>query len=949
MTTNKPLWLTSLGLVLVMLFLSLLLVQPTQAEKASFSLPQEVSHYLPTGKNSMLDFCSNSTLWMPLGMSDITTVFPSEGTKAILISAGQDNKLGAYRTFLDYPVQSTDCLIPYRFYGTGEATAFLTIGTNIQTHNFILSIPAPGEGLFVIDMRGLQGEGLVSFKIELLPSQGNTLDALQLSGFYLCSHAIFELYDETNDALVFATTGSTLSLEEDVYTLFADSKPGFSVLFPGVRSMNGYVSCQLTLSETASLEVFLLNADGSECSLGNQLLLEGTHQYLFPCFEGRMAGLRFQFDALLAEIQLKGLSFVSSPASSSDSDVKLGQITSAKINTDTKELTVVGKLSSQTVIDYMGWKIELMELSATESALPIALETQPISTRFSFVLPLDTLNFKQSLFQAFLSNGKDRIAVGIPMLPETSDAAQFAEKTAVGFIGPSPTNVFLSQTKEVVLDISVDRLAGIEATVQNEKILSYRGTTFSLDADYLKELDHEMTFYKNADISVLIRLVLEKPLPDSPMLFYDYDAPAYAPDNLGNDGLLFEAITDFLVRRYSNTSGLILGYALDDPLRSASAFGSIEEYASDLSKTIRTLSQTALRVNSHLKLFLPFSLNEGIGLSNAPLLLTLLSDELSKNGGTSYVLLFVKSEALETTAIASFLSRLPTTFTSPTAFALTLEKQPTDTIIPTAVQLSASQSPKFSHLFFNVAETTGQDFFEAFRVSAASSTRILQTVPAAQDTRTHTSSISLWDFSRSFDALGWISDGSFSDPVTTSSPALAGFLGFSSCRVLVASLEEKRNEGVLLCRSEDLLLQPGFSGITISLLGTGDPEMKLSILLGTESGSLEYPVTLKSQEATTLFCSLSPILQSTHLEYVAFVCGQEVATISVADISLVSDSFSQDYMNDLFHVTETEEKDSHLLQIVAIVISFFVISLVFIAVINSSRTKKKEAEKSANV
>ena len=163
--------------------------------------------------------------------------------------------------------------------------------------------------------------------------------------------------------------------------------------------------------------------------------------------------------------------------------------------------------------------------------------------------------------------------------------------------------------------------------------------------------------------------------------------------------------------------------------------------------------------------------------------------------------------------------------------------------------------------------------------------RFVETKDAEPGSPTFTGTYPLWDFTSTFDALGWISDGTFDSPRTAVSRELADFLSRTVCRALRTTTVAGAKDAVLLCLADKTLLLADAPHVTLTLRATGDARnVWLTVLFGSGDTHTEYRCCLQNGVPTTVTCTLSDTAALHGIDYVAVSGDSGIRSLEIASV-----------------------------------------------------------------
>ena len=631
----------------------------------------------------------------------------------------------------------------------------------------------------------------------------------------------------------------------------------------------------------------MLDENGAAVRCGSVTLNEGRHVYLLPvALRGSPYTCIIQvLSPGMRPFRLESVSFLTLDTISAD--VSRGSLTLCQLSADGETLTVSGKLTTEAAAASIGGKILLFELDNVghyDKTAPIA-ETA-VSIRFSFSLPAESLRISSSSYLAVIEQTDGTL---LP-LGESWYAAGKTEDTAdvsvVGLAGASPADVLLSNTSRVIVDVLLDRLIGGAEGAVSGTLCSWEGHYYDLDSRYLRELDDEIEFYRAAGLRVYLRFLSGSDLSARALtLTGPSDAVYYALNATTTEGqTLLAALSHYLAERYSSIAGVIVGYAIDDPHFSAAACGT-GIYLTNYATAVRIIARAMLPYHPSLDFYVPITGNDGDELEDGLSLTVSLSQMLARHGGISYSLLYVTgSTAAAEENERFFVSRLASAGYS-FSFASYLSGAEAVSYNDFAA-LCENARGRYTAVFLSAGAIRENDFFTRMKALLEDGkTRFVETKDALTEFSAFTGTYPLWDFTTTFDALGWISDGTFDSPRTAVSRELADFLGRTSCRALQTTSAAVSKDAVLLCLADKTLLLADAPYITLTLRATGSTnDVWLTVLFGSGDTHTEYRCRLQNGVSTTVTCPLADTAALQGIDYVAVSGESGIQSLEIASV-----------------------------------------------------------------
>ena len=626
---------------------------------------------------------------------------------------------------------------------------------------------------------------------------------------------------------------------------------------------------------------------GTAVRCGSVTLAEGRHVYLLPVAV-HASPYTYAIQVLSPGMRpffIESVSFLTLDASTAD--FSRGTLTLCQLSDDGETLSVSGKLTTEAAAASIGGRILLFEVNSAghyDKTAPVAETT--VSIRFSFFLPAGSLRISSCSYLAAIEQTDGTLLpLGEPWYA-TGESDDGADVSVVGLAGASPADVLLSNSSRVIVDVLLDRLIGGAEGAVSGTLCSYEGRYYDLDSRYLRALDDEIGFYRAAGLRVYLRFLVSANLSTRALtLTGSADASYYALNATTGEGqALLAALSHYLAERYDSVAGVIVGYAIDDPLCSAAACGTgiyLDNYASAVGIVYRAM----LPYHPDLELLIPITGRDGDGLEDGLSLTVALSAILARHGGLPYSLLYVADTAATADEAERFLvSRFASAgFSFPFASYLTgAEAVSYDDF----AALCKNARGRYSAVFLCADAIRESDFFSRMKsLLEDGKKRFVETKTAEIGSPAFMGMYALWDFTSTFDALGWISDGTFDSPRTAVSRELADFLSRTVCRALRTTTVAGAKDAVLLCLADKTLLLADAPHVTLTLRATGDAgNVWLTVLFGSGDTHTEYRCCLQNGVPTTVTCTLSDTAALHGIDYVAVSGDSGIRSLEIASV-----------------------------------------------------------------
>ncbi len=260
-------------------------------------------------------------------------------------------------------------------------------------------------------------------------------------------------------------------------------------------------------------------------------------------------------------IRFNGISLTDSYSGSSY--ITYGDITSARLSSDGKQIIITGEIPREYVTEFVGCELYLYALDLSEDPKAADYDIMPvlskhgISTKFTFRLDVG----KQSgdaLFKKYVVkiSSTPKVFVDTPVYVSVGDTAAVKRGISVGYTSPDQSGVAASLSKNGIVDISVSKLISSSNSGYMQAIA---GKYYYFDKEYVDLLDSEISALYSSGADVTVRLTVDGKQHEG--LYFDSsaDSDAYLVNvEDGRGSSLVRAATEFLITRYAdNRMGII--------------------------------------------------------------------------------------------------------------------------------------------------------------------------------------------------------------------------------------------------------------------------------------------------------------------------------------------------------------------------------------------------------
>ncbi|MBQ7715484.1 MAG: hypothetical protein IJT70_06415 [Clostridia bacterium] len=726
-------------------------------------------------------------------------------------------------------------------------------------------------------------------------------------------------------------------------------------------------------ADSGTLTLYVGNGE-EEREISTVNLFPGMNYYTFvyPSVEGA-SSYRLSFSAVSEtagdKLTVNSVSFGSyCDALRTSAEAAPANITSCTLSQDGKSASVSGTISGSYVVNNLNTKIALFarDMWGGEPALVC---TSDISTLFDMRFSSSALPDPLYTYSYFIAPEPEEGSAADPISSTaylaSSSAAPSSAGVVFGIESSDSALPFDTLSDAVLVEADLEKLKGDET---GGKFHSFSGGYYYFDSSYVSELDSSVGFYLSTGLSVYLRIVTPSP-GGAKYKISDTEDPAETKE--------FCAVIDFLTKRYSGVSGLVLGKRIDSFVYNEYGEKDLFAYAGNYVRSLRLASSVAKINSPGISVLVPlgdgyvypdadsagreaYDRISGVGkYSCDPMMLAEFISRIVSSGGAFPWQIMYECEdapydAAERVSRAS--NRLTQIGSSFAGYVLYWMRDG---------ELTQDDVESFYGEFTASAETLGTKAvivslagFGGFAsdgvVSSLKSSAPVKVISGKADCfyETETDEVTLIkDLRRSYGTEGFSVGGSFMALTTEADPLLSSFDGIQGGRALHASADpSKGNRGVLFCSfgSPVDLSDTEYLEITLSV-GAEDGESRaLTVALGGKTSRLEFSAEPDAGKAATVRCYLGDDAP-TDAEYVALELETDGgASLNVSKIALsgIADIPSERSKNDLPNGEGKIGKN----EVIIVIIVFAVLSIGAFAFISAKgeRREKKDGKDAKN-
>ena len=326
------------------------------------------------------------------------------------------------------------------------------------------------------------------------------------------------------------------------------------------------------------------------------------------------------------EITLYSFSRVSFYQQLSDEQI-YGTIQECYYDAVTKNVIIQGRLQSDSVVDFSGGRIALYRLGVTQDASAAAngslraLQTVKVSNRFTFTLPAETFEERNSRYALVLiSADGERVLMNQPCFPCHRPMDEEIQALTPSYKGVcSGMSSFGSATHPdaVIVDVFLDALIAENGT--QAESYAYENAYYSFNRAYQNELERQVIPHLQIGRQVYLRISIRANAAGY-QLPYTISAPSGDSQpqylavclNSAEAQKAYCAVLQYLMGLFSSQrteiAGVILGHSMDNSLHYYYAgMIPLQEYLQEVVNTVIHTQNVVKSIFPKANLYLPVS------------------------------------------------------------------------------------------------------------------------------------------------------------------------------------------------------------------------------------------------------------------------------------------------------------------------------------------------------
>lgn len=445
-------------------------------------------------------FSISAENWIGEGDTKLSPIPSSEGGLRIQSEAGNAAATATPTDSID-AADFREVGIFVRSLSNSICDATLTVKHSGGTSKVTEKLPI-GDEYYLFVSLGEEAKEIteVSFSL-VLPSerltQNSTVVSAKIGGVVLSSVDHFETISKYS---AFTVEG----LGEDHSVSSAVPITGSPVVFGGT---DGEQAARITLKGNGGGITFHFSEDGEDFDVyGSSVITKGRSTYIFPVGSiTENSAYKIEFTGTDAsDITLDAVDFIA--AEDFDSDESLGSITKCTLADNT--VYVTGGITRDTAVKYIDGKLCLYEVPMWQSADAV-LNEEPVSsismsTSFSFSLPISE---DYSAFTSYIVAIRDKGEV-YPLSDPIYPGTGYLPESEHGFIavsGISPENAFSAGADKYIIEVDISSLF-LEKSTHGSSVYTYDSYPYYPDIDITSQIRLKVQFLSASGIDVIFRI-----------------------------------------------------------------------------------------------------------------------------------------------------------------------------------------------------------------------------------------------------------------------------------------------------------------------------------------------------------------------------------------------------------------------------------------------------------
>ena len=489
------------------------------------------------------------------------------------------------------------------------------------------------------------------------------------------------------------------------------------------------------------------------------------------------------------------------------------------------KVTMKGTITSDAAVQYIDSRLGIFRSSLDGVIEKNPIATTKISTVFEFSAD-EGLNSPNYRYTVAIISGDEIIPICEPIFATSFiDNSSSHSTPAMGLLNPSSFDAFKADASCVVIDVNANDLIA-NASSKDSVMFPYNGTLYSINSDYFKVINHDITFYNNLNCQVYLKINV-------------------AENNTYNDHTLtdLQAVLSYVA---SNGDG-ISGYLLLPDLRTADKSPEKAAYAAQV---LGRLSETIRKSSPSSMIYYCVSENENVFTAH----IAHYAKLYGVKGLSAYYTVVSEDDMIPIRASVDSTGFSGVIISAQTTDACVL-------IYDTASKIKAHSVVLNTESGFDINSFKTLSGKSDEQKELISDVEIMGSAP-------------IWNFRDNYSTFGFVSGGDISEAQTVKT---------ADARALRATLSG--SSGVLLCRLDEDINLSSADGISLDFALNCDDAAQLELIIGYSNSRKVYSATAASGN-NTLYAQLE---KGANIEYIALaVSAKEGLTIDIASIGAYS-------------------------------------------------------------
>jgi len=586
-------------------------------------------------------------------------------------------------------------------------------------------------------------------------------------------------------------------------------------------------------------------------------------------------------------------------------------------------ISATGKLSSDMVNRFPKATVGLFTESVTISGEPILLDEIRMTSRFSFTVSLDKYphaHTDNTFFVGIITDGETIPVTKSRFVSAKSVTAPSGSVLALH--GANPISVFESGVTTILMDVDIARL--ITNASASSITVSRGGYIYGLDAEYLRKLDSDMSFYRSFGVSVYFRFIcksiMRSDVDGSWLTYQGASAEEYLLRADNQESLnIYPAVAAFLSQRYENIASFVVSSGVNSKKFTGMTSGRLWDNVSDTALICRLIYGAASEYIPSVTVSVPLVLSGNDILAPAEIFSALFAEKLGALGDVPWCLMYTAGGNSPSVLCENINSSIRLNEgISPLFFAVIYEASDSDKGSTADYEsfCDASGTSSVKTVFLSVTKLSSElsrESYSTLKNYGKGEDAVVGTAVNAEalELFAPTGSASLFDFSNTYSPEGW--SAGYGMASLQSSPVFDG----NHLRALRCITDPTSPAGIFLCPlDEQLDLRDAPLAEFVFSLDAAETSQVI-FLFGNDTSRAEF--TLRDTDSYEkdgklhALCDLSKFSAEVgKIGYVGVIIySDERATFELSAVNVHSNTLADDGVAALI-LPQTEEEDKEI-------------------------------------